>query len=122
MYRPSPENRIGSGKAASEWLQERLTALLLIPLTVWFALFLVRLPSTRLPELLEWLGSPLHGLPLLGFILVSAYHAWLGLNSVMTDYVQAPAGKRLGLFAIAGLLGGAVTVSAIALFILSRTH
>jgi hypothetical protein len=40
----------------------------------------------------------------------------------MTDYVQAPAVKRLGLFAIAGLLVGAVAVSAIALFLLSQTH
>ena len=120
MYRPSPENCSGSGKAASEWLQERLTALLLIPLTVWFAYFLVRLPATRLPDLLDWLGSPLHALPLLGYMLVSAYHAWLGLRSVMTDYVQSPALRRLGLLAIAGLLAGAVGSSAIALFVLSH--
>jgi succinate dehydrogenase / fumarate reductase membrane anchor subunit len=122
MYLPSPDKHSISSKATGEWLQERLTALLLIPLTVWFAYFLVRLPATRLPDLLDWLGSPLHALPLLGYMLVSAYHAWLGLRSVMTDYVQSPALRRLGLFAIAGLLAGAVGSSAIALYVLSHTR
>jgi predicted exporter len=40
----------------------------------------------------------------------------------MTDYVQSPALRRLGLFAIAGLLAGAVGSSAIALYVLSHTR
>ncbi|MCF7968273.1 MAG: succinate dehydrogenase, hydrophobic membrane anchor protein [Methylococcaceae bacterium] len=121
MSRPSSDNRSRYCKAAGEWLQERLTALLLVPLTLWFACFLVRLPASHLPDLLEWLGSPTHSLPFLGFMFVSTYHAWLGLRSVMIDYVQAPKLRQLGLFAIAGLLGGAMATSAIAIFVLSHT-
>ena len=122
MHGPSLKNPSSTSKASHEWLRERLTALLLIPLTIWFAFFLVRLPSTRLPELLAWLGSPLNSVPLLGFIMISTYHAWLGLCSIMTDYVQAPALRRIGLLAIGGLLGGATILSAISLFLLSLTH
>ena len=122
MNGPPLKKSISSNKASHEWLRERLTALLLIPLTIWFAFFLVRLPSTRLPELLAWLGSPLNSIPLLGFILMSTYHAWLGLCSIMTDYVQAPVLRRIGLLAIGGLLGGAAILSAVSLFLLSRTH
>jgi predicted exporter len=39
----------------------------------------------------------------------------------MIDYVQAPKLRQLGLFAIAGLLGGAMATSAIAIFVLSHT-
>ena len=108
--------------ASRDWIRERVSALLLIPLAAWAINFMVRLPATAPAELLAWMNDPAHTLPLFFFIIVSAYHADLGLTAVMDDYVHTPTFKRLGLMTIRLLLVGVVAASAIALFLLSQGH
>ncbi len=122
LTRHSTRNITRPAKATKDWLKERITALALIPLTVWFACFLARLPATSARELPEWLSRPLHSLPLLAFIFISAYHAELGLHAVMDDYVHGPRIKGCGLLVIRLALLGVLLLSAIALFSLYQTH
>ena len=122
MDRQPPEPARRSTSASRDWIRERVSALLLIPLAAWAVSFMVRLPATAPAELLKWMRDPTHTLPLFFFVIVSAYHADLGLTAVMDDYVHAPALKRFGLMAIRLLLVGLVAASAIALFLLSQGH
>lgn len=110
----------GHGTAASEWLTERITALLLIPLTPWLALSLASLPGVAHAAFVDWIRQPLHYLPLLVFLLVSTWHARLGLESVVIDYVQGTLLRRLILGIVKLTLLGVLLVAATAIFLLNR--
>lgn len=110
----------GHGTAAGEWLTERITALLLIPLTPWLALSLAALPGVSHAAFVDWIREPLHYLPLLVFLLVSAWHARLGLESVAIDYVQGTLLRRLVLATIKLTLLGVLLAAAAAIFLLNQ--
>lgn len=122
MDRQPPETAHRPASASRDWIRERISALLLIPLAAWAVNFMVRLPATPPAELIGWMGDPAHTLPLFFFIMVSAYHAKLGLTAVMDDYVHAATLKRFGLVTIRLLLVGVVAASAVALLLLNQGH
>lgn len=69
------------------WWRQRVTALALVPLAVWFILSLAQLPDIDLPGLRRWFAEPLHnGLSWL-LLIASFYHAALGLRVILEDYV-----------------------------------
>jgi len=107
--------------ATREWLGERLTALLLLPLTVWLALNLAALPACDAATLGIWMTRPMHYGPLLAFLALTLLHAHLGLRCILDDYVHGPLVKRLGLGAIRLLLLAVLLVSAAALYVRAGT-
>lgn len=109
-------------KASRQWLIERITALLLIGLTPWLTLSLAALPGQSYAAFVEWLLPPEHYLALLAFVVISAEHAWLGLESIMMDYVQGRLIRRVGLAAIRLTLLGVIAVSGTATILLLQTH
>ena len=108
--------RIADHQATRVWLSERLTGLALIPLSFWLAAQLGTLHRLGLIEFTQFMGQPAHALPMLAFLALSAYHAWLGLECILDDYVHHPLIKRASRLAIALTLIGVVPVSAFALF------
>lgn len=75
------------------WLQ-RVSALALIPLSVWLMVELVGsfLGSDRATAAL-WFRHPLHALAMLLFVLAIALHARLGMQTIIEDYVHCEAKK-----------------------------
>jgi len=80
---------LGSAKGGTHhfWLQ-RLTAIALVPLTVWFALSIASLATVDLPAVLAWMKSPLSALLMLCFLIAGFWHMKLGLQVVIEDYVH----------------------------------
>jgi len=74
----------GSG----HWLAQRLTALALIPLFVWFIYSFVGLIGASHAEFVTWLSQPIQAVLLSVFILISFYHAVIGAQVVVEDYVS----------------------------------
>ena len=68
------------------WLQ-RLTALALIPLTIWFCFSIALLPEASHANVTTWLNSPLNAVMMILIVLISFQHAHLGLQVVIEDYV-----------------------------------
>ena len=68
------------------WAQ-RVTAVALIPLTIWFAISALGLVGTGLVPVLIFLQNPLNAVLMAGFVLISLYHMTLGLQEVILDYV-----------------------------------
>ena len=87
-----------------EWRLQRLTALALIPLGLYFTASLLRLATSDRPTAAEWLSSPVPALLVILFLLAGLAHMLIGLRSVFLDYVHT----RTGLLA-AGLLVRAAT-------------
>ena len=81
---------LGSAKYGTHhfWVQ-RLTAVALIPLTVWLALSLASLATAGQAEVVAWMKSPLSATLMVSFIMAGFWHMKLGLQVVIEDYVHA---------------------------------
>jgi succinate dehydrogenase / fumarate reductase, membrane anchor subunit len=69
------------------WLMQRVTAVILIPLTFQLVVFLNLCMTAPYDQTLVWLKSPWHTLCIELWILLTCYHAALGLQVVIEDYV-----------------------------------
>lgn len=89
-----------AGEGSHHWWHQRVTAIALFPLTFWFAICLAHLPGASYADVLQWMASPWNTILLLAFIGVAFYHAILGLQVVIEDYVHHDWLKILGLLFI----------------------
>jgi succinate dehydrogenase / fumarate reductase, membrane anchor subunit len=100
----SPLGRVlGQGAARDgvrHWWLQRLTSVALVPLTVWFVVSLLALPSLGHATLLAWMSQSSTALLLILLVLVAAWHSQLGLRVVVEDYVHGPGMKTLSLVSI----------------------
>jgi succinate dehydrogenase / fumarate reductase membrane anchor subunit len=104
---------LGSAKEGVEhWWLQRLTAVALVPLSVWFAVVVIRLAGADLDAVETWLAHPLPAILLALLLIATFYHMALGLQVVVDDYVAAPL-ARLGLVLILRLACFALAVAGI---------
>lgn len=79
----------GSAKAgAHHWWLQRLTSVALIPLTIWFVVSLLSLPSLEYLTVVNWMAHSWTALLLILFIAVATWHSQLGVRVVVEDYVH----------------------------------
>jgi succinate dehydrogenase / fumarate reductase membrane anchor subunit len=80
---------LGSAKEGlHHWWAQRLTALALIPLVIWFVASVIGLAGTGYEEFMLWLSSPVNATIMVGFFAVALHHAALGMQVVLEDYVS----------------------------------
>ena len=80
---------LGSARSgAHHWWLERLTSVATLLLVVWLLVSLLTLPDLAYGTIVEWLGSPLGAVPMLLLIVSTFWHAKLGLQVVVEDYVD----------------------------------
>ena len=88
---------LGSAKdGVHHWWIQRLTAIAMIPLVVWFAISLVMMTGADYAVVRAWIGSPLVMVLLILTIGVGLHHGQLGLQVVIEDYVHGD-GRKLAL-------------------------
>lgn len=81
---------LGSAKEGiHHWWSQRLTALALIPLGLWFIYSLVVMTGANYTTVIAWLANPLNAVLMLLFIISLYYHAALGLQVVIEDYTKS---------------------------------
>ena len=94
----SPLGRVlGLGSArggSSHWYAQRVTAVALVLLALWLVISLASLADASYEQVTGWLRCPLNSALALLLVVVAAWHAVLGLQVVVEDYV-ADKGKRL---------------------------
>lgn len=88
----SPLGRViglGSAKGGSgHWYAQRITAVALVILGLWFVASLAMLgPGAPHEAVTHWLRAPFSAVMALLLIVAGAYHALLGLQVVLEDYV-----------------------------------
>ena len=112
---------LGSAKDGTHhWWHQRVSALALIPLSLWFAVTLLGHMRADHLDVVTWIGSPFVTVLLIALIVSTFYHAKLGLQVVIEDYVHGELGKVLLLIAmklamVFGALLGVVAVLKISL-------
>lgn len=79
------------GTGAAIWRVQRITALALIPLTLWFAVSMVRLSTAPHEAAAHWLARPVNAAIMVLFIVIALRHASIGLNIILEDYVDGEA-------------------------------
>lgn len=110
----------GSSRAGAEdWWHERLLAIGLVPLVLWFAFSAATLSGAGHAEVAAWMASPLNATLVILLVFAAFRHGQMGLCNVIRDYVKVE-GLRFTLvilaqFAAAALgLASAVAVLKIA--------
>jgi succinate dehydrogenase / fumarate reductase membrane anchor subunit len=87
---------LGAGSAKEgvhHWWQQRLTSVALVPLTIWFAVSLLALPSLDHGTVAAWERQGVTPLLLILLVVVASWHSQLGVRVIVEDYVPA-AGAR----------------------------
>lgn len=91
--RRSPLARVrGLGTAregVAHWWAQRLTAVALVPLLLWFAASLCAMTGADQQEVRAWIADPLVSVLLILLTVAGFHHAQLGLQVVLEDYVHA---------------------------------
>jgi succinate dehydrogenase / fumarate reductase membrane anchor subunit len=83
---------LGSARSGlQEWRLQRLTAVALVPLGLYFVASMLRLATSDQMTAAAWLASPVPALLTILFVLALLAHAVVGLRSVIVDYVHTRA-------------------------------
>lgn len=107
---------LGSAKEGVEhWWAQRLSALCLIPLSVWFVASVISLAGADHAHVAAWAGRPFDAVLLAILIVATFYHTTLGLQTVVEDYIHREGTRLAVLIALKGLaiLLGAAAVFAV---------
>ena len=80
---------LGSAKEGTgHFWHQRLTSLLLIPLVLWVGFSLAALPVDH-ATLVGWIQQPWVSVALVLLVITVFYHAQLGLQIVIEDYISS---------------------------------
>ncbi len=104
---------LGSAKdGVGHWWLQRMTAVALVPLTLWFAAAIICQAGAGHAEVTAWLASPFPAIAMILLSIATFYHAALGLQVVIEDYVSSE-GLRLAAIVAVKLACCALAVASI---------
>lgn len=86
--------------AVGHWWAQRIGAVALVPLTLWFLVSLLALPALDHATLVAWLSRPWNAVLLVALVLAVSHHSYLGLQVVVEDYVHGKGAKFATLIAL----------------------
>ena len=100
----SPLGRVrGLGSARSgttHWWRQRLTALALLPLIIWFVIGLVSHVGAEHAVVVAWIATPLNAALLVLLLTAGFWHVQLGGRVIIEDYIH---GEGLKIFSVVAL-------------------
>ena len=105
---------------AHHWLLQRFTAIGNLVLVLWLIASLLLLPNFEYGTVREWLHRPVPATAMALLLISTFWHARLGMQVMLEDYVHTPANKfaclvALNIAAFAGAAFGLFCVIRLAL-------
>jgi len=83
---------LGSAKeGVGAWWAERVSAVALVPLTLWFAASIIAHTGSDYAAFIVWLRTPPAAILMILLLITLFYHTALGLQVVIEDYVHSAA-------------------------------
>jgi len=94
---------LGAARAGSHhWKAERLTAIALVPLTVWFVIAVLSHLGADQPAIARWAATPWNAALLLALVAMTFHHMHLGLQVVWEDYIHVSKRREAAILATRG--------------------
>ena len=78
-----------SNDGVNHWWMQRLTGVALVPLCLWFVFSIVSLVDANLSSVTNWVGRHFNPVLLVLLVICMFYHAQLGLQVVIEDYIHS---------------------------------
>ncbi|MES1951099.1 succinate dehydrogenase, hydrophobic membrane anchor protein [Salinisphaera sp. S4-8] len=104
---------LGSAKTGvAHWWFQRVSAVALVPLTLWFVACLASQLGADYSSVTDWLSSPLQASLLAIYLAAIFFHSQLGLQTIIEDYVHHD-GAKMALLIGLQLLNILLAVAAI---------
>ncbi len=95
---------LGSAKSGtSHWWMQRVSAVALIPLSFWLIHLLELSKTAPFQQTLTWITAPFNAACIVAWIIAVFYHAAMGLQVVIEDYIAAE-GPKIILIWLANLI------------------
>ncbi|MEL6111554.1 MAG: succinate dehydrogenase, hydrophobic membrane anchor protein [Pseudomonadota bacterium] len=77
-----------ASKGTSKFIAQRGTAVILLPLMIWFLISLIGQLGSDQAQMQAWLAKPWNGLPMALLVVVGAMHMRIGLSEIVEDYIH----------------------------------
>lgn len=108
---------LGSGhNGTHHFIVQRASAVILIPLVLYFLCAIIRISGADSYQAVQqWFHSPINSGLILAFMITGFYHAAIGVQVVIEDYVHHELTKWLALIIVRGicLVGALIAITAI---------
>ena len=105
---------LGSAKSGTQhWWAQRLTAIALVPLTIWFVIAMVAATGSDYTTARAFIGNPVTAVLLVLLIVATFHHAQLGIQVVIEDYVHT---KSVEIALLLAIKGAAIVLALAAIF------
>lgn len=98
------------------WWAQRVTAIALIPLTIWFAFKVAVLSMADYQTVLDCIASPWSAALIVSLIVAAFYHGALGMQVIYEDYVSNKAARIIAIMGtnlLLFLLGAAGVIAVV---------
>jgi succinate dehydrogenase / fumarate reductase membrane anchor subunit len=92
---------LGSAKEGTgHFIMQRVTAIVLVPTTIWFVFSILSLAlSADLAKTAHWFASGFNAITTILMLAALFYHAKLGVQVIIEDYIHCPCIKIASLLA-----------------------
>ena len=113
--------RGSAGEGVSHWWMQRVTAIALLPLTGWFVISLLGQSLQSYEAMRGWLGQPWVAVLTILLVVTLAWHAKLGVQVVIEDYVHGKAAKTTCLLLSTFAHVGAAVAAVFAILLIAHS-
>lgn len=109
---------LGSAREGTgHWVVQRITAVALVPLCLWFVISILMLMHSDYVTVVNWMHAPWNAVLLVLLLLAVYWHAYLGLQVVVEDYVHV-AWQKISALVLLRFI--AVILAAMGIFVVLR--
>ena len=83
---------------SNKWILQRITALLLVPLTFWFIYNCLSFTSMKYNEVIFFFDSIFNSFLFFLMMFLMLIHAKIGCENIIEDYIKSKKFKKLNIF------------------------
>jgi len=113
---------LGAAKSGTQhWWSQRVTAIALIPLSLWFVISIFTLIGAPRSAVAAWASGPITATLLLATIAALFQHMYLGVQVVIEDYIHSERARMAALLATKGITALLVLAAAVSVLKLAFT-
>lgn len=89
-----------AGEGAGHWWMQRMTAVALLPLVIWFAFSVALIGEMNYEAITAWIASPIVAVLIILLIVSGFYHLQLGMKVIIEDYTHVEWMKLTGIILV----------------------